>query len=78
MRHAVHRPADRWFFVLEGVEVGVEETSGSMQRQAKLVAMVMAVTLSHQLKDSNGIATGPVTGRLVGPQHRQSVTWPDL
>ena len=78
MRHAVHRPTDRRSLVLDGVVVGVEESSGSVQRQAELVAMVMAVTLSHELKDGNGIAAGPVTGRLVGPQHRQPVTWPDL
>ena len=78
MRHAVPRPADRRFLVLEGVVVGVEESSGSVQRQAELVAMVMAVALSHELKDGNRIAAGPVTGRLVGPQHRQPVTWPDL
>ena len=78
MRHAVHRPADVRFLVLEGVVVGVEESSGSVQRQAKLVAMVMAVALPHELKDGNRIAAGPVTGRLVGSQHRQPVTWPDL
>ncbi len=78
MRHAVHRPADRRFLVLDGVVVGVEESSGSVQRQAELVAMVMAVALPHELKDGNGIAARPVGRRLVRPQHRQPVTWPDL
>ena len=78
MRHAVHRPADRRFLVLDGVVVGVEESSGSVQRQAELVAMVMAVALPHELKDGNGIAARPVGRRLVRPQHGQSVVRPDL
>ncbi len=78
MRNAVHRPADRRPLVLQGVVVGIEESARPVERQAELVAMIMAVALPHDLKDGNRITAGPVTGRLIRSQHRQSVRRPDL